>query len=110
MLFHAKHTAVLLLGLVLVAVVAVACSEPSTDGNSIRDLEEAIKLNPQDPDNYNKRGMLYHELGQYNRAITDFDEAIRLTNSPEIRAKNNFDDRENECYGAMLSNLSLIHI
>ena len=79
MLFHAKHTAVLLLGLVLVAVVAVACSEPSTDGNSIRDLEEAIKLNPQDPDNYNKRGMLYHELGQYNRAITDFDEAIRLT-------------------------------
>jgi hypothetical protein len=37
------------------SVVTVACSESAKDGGGIQDLEEAIKLNPQDPDNYKKR-------------------------------------------------------
>ena len=86
-----RHTVVLVLGCVLLAVV-MACGgtpEPAvdieatvqarlTEERAIEDWDEAIRLDPQDADAYNNRGIAYHDLGEYQRAIEDYDEAIRL--------------------------------
>jgi Tfp pilus assembly protein PilF len=45
---------------------------------ALRLFDEAIRLEPKDPDAYVGRGRAYVELGQTARAIQDFDEAIRL--------------------------------
>ena len=46
--------------------------------DAIKALTEAIRLNPEDPDLYNIRGLSYAALGQHDQAIQDYDEAIRL--------------------------------
>ena len=45
--------------------------------HAIQDFDEAIRLNPQ-ADAYFNRGVVYRNLGQFERAIEDFGEAIRL--------------------------------
>ena len=45
---------------------------------AIEELDEAIRLDPQDAGAYHKRGIAYHQLGQYKQAIQELDEAIRL--------------------------------
>jgi len=45
---------------------------------AIADFTEAIRLNPQDADPYNNRGMVWGTKGDYDRVIADYDEAIRL--------------------------------
>lgn len=44
----------------------------------VKELTEAIKLNPSDPNNYNNRGLARNKLKQYKDAISDFDYAIKL--------------------------------
>ena len=44
---------------------------------ALRLFDEAIRLDPKNPDAYVGRGRAYVELGQTQRAIQDFDEAIR---------------------------------
>ncbi|MCP9753592.1 hypothetical protein EGI26_00260 [Lacihabitans sp. CCS-44] len=41
-------------------------------------LSDAIKNNPSDPDNYYKRAVLQHELGNYKDALVDITRAERL--------------------------------
>ena len=45
---------------------------------AVADYDEAIRLNPNDDDAYNNRGIVKANLGQHEEAIADFDEAIRL--------------------------------
>ncbi len=45
---------------------------------SIKDLSEAIRLNPNLADAYYNRGLIYLDLGKYDEGLADFDEAIRL--------------------------------
>jgi tetratricopeptide (TPR) repeat protein len=40
--------------------------------------DEAIRLHPKDPDAYDNRGLAYAAKGDYDRAIADFNVAIRL--------------------------------
>ena len=42
-------------------------------------LSQAIRLDPTYSDAYNSRGALYFSLGEYRRAIVDYDRAIHLT-------------------------------
>jgi regulator of sirC expression with transglutaminase-like and TPR domain len=35
-----------------------------------------IAIDPQDPDGWNSRGNLYHDLGEYDKAIADFTHCI----------------------------------
>ena len=59
-----KHTVVLVLGCVLFAVALVGC------GGGPSEAEKAIT--------YSNRGLASYNLGQYERAIQDYDQAIRL--------------------------------
>jgi len=45
---------------------------------AIRDLDEAIRLEPEYAAGYRMRAVAYRQKGDYDRAIRDFDEAIRL--------------------------------
>lgn len=45
---------------------------------AISDLDEAIRLKPDDVTAYRVRGYVYHKLGQNERAIADYTEAIHL--------------------------------
>ncbi|MFZ4728522.1 MAG: tetratricopeptide repeat protein [Pseudanabaena sp.] len=45
---------------------------------AIADYNEAIRLNPNDANAYNKRGIVKSDLGDKQGAINDFNEAIRL--------------------------------
>ena len=45
---------------------------------AIADYDSAIRLNPDDTDAYNNRGIAKSDLGQHFAAIADFDSAIRL--------------------------------
>ena len=45
---------------------------------AIADESEAIKLDPLEPEYYDNRGLSYAENGDYDRALIDFNEAIRL--------------------------------
>jgi lipoprotein NlpI len=50
---------------------------------ALADLNEAIRLDPNNSVVYGNRGVAYHNLGQSERALADFDEAIRLApNNP----------------------------
>ena len=51
----------------------------------IDEYTEAIRINPADPGAYNTRGMSYAEKGDYDRAIADFTEAIRLDPNASLR-------------------------
>ena len=44
----------------------------------IQDLDQAIRLDPQDAEAYRNRGIAYNRLRQPERAIEDYDEAVRL--------------------------------
>ena len=48
------------------------------NNQTIRDLSEAIRLNPEDTAGYLSRGLAYFEKGKYDLAIADYTEAIRL--------------------------------
>ena len=45
---------------------------------AIADESEAIKLDPLEPEYFDNRGLSYAENGDYDRAIADYNEAIRL--------------------------------
>ena len=45
---------------------------------AIEYLNNAIKLQPNNAETYNQRGVAYKNLGQNQRAIEDYNEAIRL--------------------------------
>ena len=45
---------------------------------AIADYDSAIRLNPDDTDAYNNRGIAKSDLGQHFAAIADYDSAIRL--------------------------------
>jgi tetratricopeptide (TPR) repeat protein len=47
-------------------------------GKAIEYLNEAIRLKPDYAEAYGNRGIAYVKLGQYQRAIQDYDTAIRL--------------------------------
>lgn len=55
---------------------------------AIEYLNNAIKLDPNNAETYNKRGIAYYELEQYQRTIEDNSEAIRL-NPDYVVAYNN---------------------
>ena len=42
------------------------------------DLDQAIRLNPQDDVAFYNRGNMYKNLEKYDQAIVDYDQAIRL--------------------------------
>jgi hypothetical protein len=46
--------------------------------DAIRDVDQAIRLNPNFAHAFNNRGNLYFDKQQYSRAIDDYDEALRL--------------------------------
>jgi tetratricopeptide (TPR) repeat protein len=46
--------------------------------SAIQDLDQAIRLNPNDADAFYNRGNAYARKSQFDRAIQDFDQAIRL--------------------------------
>jgi hypothetical protein len=48
------------------------------DDPAIKELDKKLQLNPDDAGAYYKRGQLYAQHGDFNRAAKDFDEAIRL--------------------------------
>ena len=48
---------------------------------AITDLDQAIRLKPNDNGAYRTRGHAYHFKAEYHRAIVDFDQAIRLNPS-----------------------------
>ena len=45
---------------------------------AIQDYDQAVRLNPGNPDHFVSRGVAYDAKGQYDRAIQDYDQAIRL--------------------------------
>ena len=51
---------------------------------SIVEYNKAIEINPRFSEAYVNRGIVYRALGQYQRAIKDYDEAIRI--DPENQA------------------------
>jgi tetratricopeptide (TPR) repeat protein len=59
-------------------------SDPATHDHkhypdsAIRDLSDAIRLNPNLTFAYTLRGSAYAEKGNFDQAISDYDEAIRL--------------------------------
>ena len=52
--------------------------EPIKHPEAFKDLDEAIRLNPQNAEAYYQRGLAYQKEGYADRAIQDFDMAIRL--------------------------------
>ena len=48
------------------------------NNQTICELDEIIRLNPEDAKAYINRGYAYYEKGDYDRAIEDFDSAVRL--------------------------------
>jgi tetratricopeptide (TPR) repeat protein len=46
---------------------------------TLADYTRIIALRPQDPDGWNILGNLYHDLGQYDKAIADFSQCIPLS-------------------------------
>lgn len=45
---------------------------------TIRELDEAIRLNPEDAAGYINRGYAYYKKGDNDKAIEDFDNAVRF--------------------------------
>jgi tetratricopeptide (TPR) repeat protein len=44
----------------------------------IADLDQAIKINPNDAGSYNNRGLAYHFKGNLEKAISDYDKSIEI--------------------------------
>lgn len=52
--------------------------------NAISDLNESIKLCPQDAESYKARAELYLHDGKYENALDDLDRAIKLNSKMDI--------------------------
>ena len=50
---------------------------------TIRELDEAIQLNPEDATNYINRGYAYYKKGNSKQAIEDYDSAVRICSNYE---------------------------
>jgi len=61
-------------------VANVAPPKPigSPPSDELRTLDERVRRNTRDAVGFYRRGQFYARYGQFNRAISDFDEAIRL--------------------------------
>jgi tetratricopeptide (TPR) repeat protein len=44
----------------------------------LADLNEALRLQPENPETLRERGVAYVELGQWDKALADFDAALKL--------------------------------
>jgi tetratricopeptide (TPR) repeat protein len=62
--------------------------EPKTTEPLVQELDRQIADNPNDPDNYFKRGIAHAQKGRYSQAVKDFDQTIRL-NPKDAEAFNN---------------------
>ena len=62
----------------LVLTFICSCSEKSEKEKAAGNLNDAIKLQPNRAENYNKRGEFYYKQGQNQRAFDDFNKAISL--------------------------------
>jgi tetratricopeptide (TPR) repeat protein len=51
---------------------------------AIGNFDEAIRLNRDDAQSYNIRGNVWDELGIYERALDDYDDAIRISPNPAV--------------------------
>ncbi len=50
---------------------------------TIRELDEALQLNPKDATNYINRGYAYYKKGNSEQAIEDYDSAVQLCSNYE---------------------------
>ena len=48
------------------------------NNQTIHELDEAIRINPEDATNYINRGYAYYKKGNSEQAIQDYDSAVRL--------------------------------
>lgn len=48
----------------------------SKNNLEIEELTRKIELNPEDEENYNRRGIIFDEIGEYEKAIADYTKAI----------------------------------
>jgi len=48
------------------------------------DLNEAIRLNPQDVENYKSRAQLYLETTRYEEAFNDLTQALKLDSKADV--------------------------
>ncbi len=53
------------------------------DDQTIRELDEAVRLNPDDATVYLNRGYAYYGIGELEKAIIDYDNAVRLCSNYE---------------------------
>ncbi len=51
---------------------------------AIRDLDNALRIDPKLATAYNDRAIAYRRQGQYGRAIDDYGQAIRLSEVPPV--------------------------
>ena len=114
MLVGMRHTALPVLGFVVLVMVTAACSESaagtadyrgrdySKQGdyeNAIKEFDKAIRLGDMKRTwaskpfyvaaIYYNRGNAYLNLGQYKHAIQDYDEVLRITEQEHAKAYNN---------------------
>lgn len=64
----------------LASVYAIRSHERFENGQFVEaadDMTEAIRLTPESPVNYHRRGSCYFHAGEYEKALADLDEAIR---------------------------------
>mgnify|MGYP002224500357 FL=1 len=48
------------------------------------DLNEAIRLNPEDVENYKSRAQLYFETERYEESLDDLTRALKLDNKADV--------------------------
>jgi tetratricopeptide (TPR) repeat protein len=87
------------------------------NAKAIADLDQAIRLNPNDPSLYLNRGIAHYQAGDLSKALNDYNEAIRL-NSNFAEAYSNrcqlfvtqqrYDDAVTDCSRAIDLNSNLI--
>ena len=53
------------------------------NNQTIQELDEAIRLNPEDATYYINRGYAYYKKGDFEQAIEDYDSAVRLCSNYE---------------------------
>lgn len=53
-------------------------AEKDDQKGAIRAFNQAIKLNPNHPESYQKRGNAYYDLNEYDQALADYTKAIEL--------------------------------
>ena len=56
----------------------LAYARKGQDDSAIQDLDQAIRLNPNDAEAFSNRGYAYNGKREYDSAIQDLDQAIRL--------------------------------